>query len=522
MIAHEVIDDVVARRGPAAIIGRYHTSKPLDTDFKVQRKVLGRGCSGTVLLAKDARGKPFAVKTLQKDASWYQSDALDRQFAQNEINIHLTLDHPHVAKLEHVYETERNLQLVIEHMAGGDLYMRLARKGRFTEEEAAACISQILLGVSYLHARGVVHRDLKMENVMYKDRACNHVKLIDVGMATRWDGVTPLTHACGTPLCLAPEVWRRSYTDKVDVWAVGLMAFELLTGQAPFPSNRLRGCSAKSEKQRLNNVRNGRVAYRESFFRLSNEAQHFVRSLLSVDVASRPSAAMALEHPWLRNFRSADKEPELPMLRSFKELAQASSCRRACLSMIAGELSLEEQMDLQKAFHAIDKERSGSIQLHDFCVAMQHIGMEEADARETFLKLIGDEQASEIGYSEFLAAGLHSGMVYNNEACRAAFQRFDEHKIGAITALDHTLSISTTASGIDALIQEADMNSDGEVSFDEFVSYLQLQRNPKGCGSSLNPISESAWFANGQGCWSWLSVLSNSLFSERSPPATAV
>lgn len=500
-IAAEVIDDVVTKNGPAAVIGRYHTSRSVEKDFTLQRRVLGSGCSGSVQLAKDGRGRSFAVKTLSKED---MTDPVDQQFMKDEINIHLTLDHPHVVRLEHVYETKKQLRLVLEHMEGGDLYKRWLRKGRFTEREAAACISQILLGVSYLHARGVVHRDIKMENVMYKDRACTHLKLIDVGMATRWDGVNNITHACGTPLFLAPEIWKRSYTDKVDVWAVGLIAFELLTNKSPFPESQ--------KDQRLKEVRRGNVKYGREFTKLSAAAQDFVTCLLTVDVASRPSAAMAMEHSWLRSFDGVDSLPELSVLKGFEDLTHPSSCKRACFFMLAGELSLKEQSLVQKAFHAIDKDRSGSIQLDEFCNAMRHIGMDEADAMHAFQQFTGDQKVSEISYSDFLAAGLHSGAVVNNDACRAVFQRFDADKSGTITDADRTMSMSTTLSGIGDLIEEADANSDGEVSFDEFVEYLQLPPIP----ANYIPMSSRSISANSApddgkhttdcaSCFSWFS-----------------
>lgn len=500
-----VIEDLVFQRGSSAILGRYHAKRTLQADFKL-KTVLGEGASGFVRLARDADGREFAVKTLHKEEE--KTGSAHEPTVEAEVKIHLTLDHPHIVRLEQVYETEDDLSLVIEHMAGGDLYSRWKQIRKFPEREAAACISQILLGVSYLHAQGVVHRDLKMENVMYKDAACTYLKIIDVGLATRWDRVHNITHACGTPCYLAPEAWRRSYTDKADMWAVGLMAFELLTGQSPF--------QARSKKDKLRMIQRGQVTYSISFRMLSAGAQSFVKSLLSVDPASRLSAVEALQHEWIRGFHHPDAAPEIGILQGFSDLAQASSCKRMCFSMVASEIPLGEQRELQRQFHAIDEDMSGTIELREFCGAMKQVGMDEQEAENIFHQVTSNRKTNDISYSDFLAASLQRCVDVPSDACKHVFNRFDEDSNGVINAEDCISIASTTISGIDDLIREADANSDGELCFDEFVSYLQhsrqripqlahtfagSQQTRKGCERHDGKVRAQASCTS---CWSWL------------------
>jgi calcium-dependent protein kinase len=471
------LDDVVARKGLGAIIGRVHNLRTLTSDFKVKSQVLGTGGTASVRLAEDREGRKVALKGL----SFAVFPDGEISFLQNEVNIHLTLDHPHVLRLEHVYETNKHLHLVTEHMAGGDLHTHWKKCGAFSESNAAHCIEQILRGVSYLHAQHVIHRDLKLENVMFKDTDHKHVKIIDFGLATRWDGQHHLTHICGTPKYVAPESWKRRCTDKADIWAVGIIAYELLTGVSPYGA-------ARTGQQQKKIYEKGDIKYGSHFRLLPRLAQDFLRALLTVDPTQRPDAARALQHQWLR-FHSHKKEPETTVLRNLSEFAHVSTCKRLCMSMIAGELADKEIMALQEQFHAIDTDANGSIGIEEFCIAMQHIGLDTRSAQNIFHHLLGNSQSKEISYSEFLAAGLKDSAVNHKEACKAVFQRFDEAGHGVITVDDRRISsMSTTASSVSAaLVREADSNGDGIVSYKEFESYLGLKK---------------AAIANHTSCWS--------------------
>merc|ERR1712110_469474 len=100
---------------------------------------------------------------------------------KNEAELYLTLDHPHITHLEMIYEDQDMLHLVMEHMAGGEVYDRLAACKKYTEEKAANTIHQMLLAVAYLHSRNIAHRDLKLENFLYERPDAEHLKLIDFG-----------------------------------------------------------------------------------------------------------------------------------------------------------------------------------------------------------------------------------------------------------------------------------------------------------------------------------------------------
>jgi len=263
-------------KAEASSCGKDQTHRRIECDFRIARRPL----QGHVYLATSfADGQQHVVKRYQK------KDLVDprrRYSVQNEVEIQASLDHPHIARLEQVYESESRIDFVIEHLSGGDLHDRLADR-LLSESEAARVMFQLLSAVAYLHERGIIHRDVKLENVGIA--GSGHIKLLDFGLATRWDHKTKLSQRVGTYMCLAPEVLTGSglYSDKVDIWAAGIMMYEMLTGYSEFDVSKCRD--------------------------LSKSALELLRLLLTWDPDERPSAAAALRHPWLRSAAPAGAEP---------------------------------------------------------------------------------------------------------------------------------------------------------------------------------------------------------------------
>jgi serine/threonine protein kinase len=443
------------------------TCPGLDWCCKLELKshVLGKGASGLVRLAEDGFGRKFAVKSLVKDAL--------KENLISESDIHFALDHPHIVRLEHVVETKDKVHLVTEHMAGGELYAKIVEHGKFSEVEAASYMSQILLGISYLHNSSIVHRDIKAENVMFYDMACTHVKLIDFGLATRWNGQHNLTQLCGTDCYLAPEVWNKCYTDKVDIWAAGILAYELLTATSAYPEG----------KSQVQMCKSGMVWFGSRFRMLSELAQDFVHSLLSVDVSRRPDAARALEHPWLHCHCKAQKVKEfertVPLDLLDEDSARHSKkLKRLCVSMISSECSDEELQLLQEQVDCIDFGQIDSRLIQELCDVFQRLGLSVSDVQELVC------QASRVCNSEETAS--FEVTTCTKDACIAAFGSFDgKHGIS-----DRITGMSTTASSFDDLAWDVDLSRSG-TCYQQDSSQLRSSANEE--DKTIDCIS----------CWSW-------------------
>ncbi|KAF9240064.1 Pkinase-domain-containing protein [Melanogaster broomeanus] len=151
-----------------------------------------------------------------------------------EIHHHRQLHHPHVTQMYEVIATESHIWLVTELCSGGELFDYLAEKGRLSEDEARIIFGQLCLAVAYLHDKGIVHRDLKLENVLLDERC--RVKLGDFGFTREYENGVYMETFCGTTGYAAPEVLQgtRYMGPEVDIWSMGVILYCLLTGTLPF------------------------------------------------------------------------------------------------------------------------------------------------------------------------------------------------------------------------------------------------------------------------------------------------
>lgn len=260
-----------------------------ERDYDLQARVLGWGASGDVREAICRRtGKTVAVKSFTKEGmSVKQWENL-----KSECEIHGSVEHPSIVRLEGLYESDAAMHIVTERLCGGDVFDRVVNAGGLQEEEAARVTAQILRALAYLHARHVVHRDIKPENIVYQENGKVNVKVIDFGFAARLEQGHRFQRDCGTLEYIAPEVLaKRGYDEKADMWSLGCTVYVMLLARSLYTGTRA---------EVMNKNRDGLLDYHWSFGALSPGAQDFVRSLLVLEPSQRPSALDALRHPWLR------------------------------------------------------------------------------------------------------------------------------------------------------------------------------------------------------------------------------
>jgi len=393
-----------------------------------------------------------------------------RKELRNEAEICLTMDHPHVARLADIYEHPGHLEMVMECLEGGELLDRIHECQLFTERHAADMTWQMLLAVNYLHRMGIAHRDIKPENFMYDKKGSEHLKLIDFGFSRFWNPSRKMQVSCGTlPYC-SPEVLAHDYTDKCDLWSLGVVVFILLMGYMPFDGSQqviisqIQACSYRREQGRWE--------------RLSESAKDFVTSLLELDPDKRLSAAQAIAHSWVetRQRCPSDDEPVDPaVVNSLRKYAQASRFRRICMCMMAWSLTISEQSQVRAAFVDMDLNRSGFIELFELRdVIKERLKLPEAEIQHLF-KILDCNQDERVHYSEFLAAMMSSRITLHDELIAAAFNRFDMEGTGYITSnnLAEVLGHCCPAEEVAQLINEADFDSDGCINLEEFMVYIR-------------------------------------------------
>ncbi|KAG9070545.1 hypothetical protein KI688_008083 [Linnemannia hyalina] len=261
-------------------------SKPEYVGPYLLGKTLGKGSSGCVKLARHRRtNEQVAIKIISK-ASLANRAAVNRGI-EREIAIMKLINHPHVIRLYDVYETEKELFLIMEYVSGGELFEYLVNKGRLDEPEALRFFQQIIVGLAFCHKRKVCHRDLKPENLLLDHR--RNVKIADFGMASLQKSGRLLETSCGSPHYASPEVVTGMKYDgsSSDIWSCGIILYALLTGHLPFDDENIR--------QLLSKVKAGKFYMPTD---ISASARDLISRMLTVNPRRRITMQGVMMHPW--------------------------------------------------------------------------------------------------------------------------------------------------------------------------------------------------------------------------------
>lgn len=281
------------------------------------KALIGRGSfSRVVRVEHKSTRQPYAIKMIETRCRE------GREVCESELNVLRRIRHTNIIQLMEVFETSERVYMVMELATGGELFDRIIARGSFTERDATHVLQMVLDGVKYLHMLGITHRDLKPENLLYyHPGADSKIMITDFGLAsTRKKGDECLMKTtCGTPEYIAPEILvRKPYTNAVDMWALGVISYILLSGTMPFEDeNRMR---------LYRQILKGKYSFTgEPWPSVSNLAKDFIDRVLTVDPSERLTAGQALKHPWIMSMAASSSMKNLQRSISQNLLKRASS-----------------------------------------------------------------------------------------------------------------------------------------------------------------------------------------------------
>lgn len=256
---------------------------------------LGWGQFGVIRSCYDlVTSETLACKSIAKDRL-VSSDDLKSVKLEIEVMAKLS-GHPNVVDLKAVYEDEGFVHLVMELCAGGELFHRIEKCGRFSECEARRLFQQLMEVVVYCHENGIVHRDLKPENVLLATKeSSSPIKLADFGLATYIKPGQNLYGTVGSPFYIAPEVFAGGYNEAADVWSTGVILYILLSGMPPF--------WGKTKSRIFESVRSAELRFpSEPWDNVSDCAKELIAGMLCREPTQRLTAKQVLEHSWIKDF----------------------------------------------------------------------------------------------------------------------------------------------------------------------------------------------------------------------------
>ncbi|KAI9292468.1 Pkinase-domain-containing protein [Neoconidiobolus thromboides FSU 785] len=298
-----------------AFISRSQTKKPRKNIGPYQiSKTLGSGSMGKVKLAiHNETGEKYAVKIIPRKAPIHKGAPKDESRdirIHREIALMVLVNHPYIVSLKEAMIMPQHYYLFFEYVSGGQILDYIISHGKLKEKNARRFARQMLSAIDYCHRHSVVHRDLKIENILITEDG--NIKIIDFGLSNLFSTKSQLNTFCGSLYFAAPELLSaQEYTGpEVDVWSLGIVFYVLVCGRVPFDDPNMPALHAKIKK--------GDVSY-PTF--LSRECKHLLSRMLCTNPSQRATISEILKHPWvtkgfenpIENYLPQRKPIELPL-----------------------------------------------------------------------------------------------------------------------------------------------------------------------------------------------------------------
>eukprot|EP01040_Poterioochromonas_malhamensis_P004182 gene4182-4476_t len=322
-------------------------------------RILGRGASAEVHLIRHRVTKQeYACKIVKK-----ANKMNDDRTMKTETTIMKKLEDNHLLRMYELYETEDTIWMILEYAEGGDVMHGLASLEVYSEREVSKIFKQILLGVKYLHGEGIVHRDLKLDNILFTTQSSSHdaafqVKIADFGLSAltnvkrtennsqKMKSIKSLSEMWGTTEYFAPEVYEKGYGSQADIWALGCILFEMLTGELAFPYRENdEGMVEKALRKSLITKKAPRLFEQKAGWKeLSAEAQSLIRGMLKRSAEKRFDIDECLRHPWITGEGLTDRH-DLDLTKTKKIVKDRSIRRKKRYEALVEEVKRGEAHD---------------------------------------------------------------------------------------------------------------------------------------------------------------------------------
>ena len=439
----------------------------LEDKYKIIKEIGTGGFSRCLLVKNKTTGIEYACKELPK------KKLSDYEGLMREVNLMIKLDHPNIIKLYEVYENDKNIYLIMELCTGGELFDRIVENTengvQFTEKQAANLFKQMMSAINYCHKNGIVHRDLKPENLLYLNKDKNSpIKVIDFGMSKRFDSKHFMSEKVGTAYYISPEVLNGKYDEKCDIWSAGVILYIIICGYPCF--------NGDDDDEIFAAIQKGKINFPSpEWDSISNDAKELIKKMCC-SPNKRLTAEQVLNETWVKDNAPNAGKALLPMkIDGFKNYSNSNKLRKAVLTYIASRLSEEEIKKIKAIFETIDTDNDGKLSLEELKKAVSLTDGMKIEYIEQLFKSIDTDNSGNIEYTEFISASIEKNIYLNEEKLKEAFKLFDVDGSGKISRaeIEKVLHMEKQSKEIDAIMAKHDINKDGEIDFQEFLTMMK-------------------------------------------------
>ena len=445
-------------------------------------KLLGTGSFGSVYEAKNTIFQNIvAMKVINKDPN----NSLDEQEIRNEIDILKKLSHPNIVKIYEFYISNSHYYIVTEFCRDGELFSYI--KNKYSERQLAVLFYQVFSGLWYLHDNKILHRDIKLENIMISQKEKDNetgeelfwVKIIDFGTAKIFEKNKKEKDVVGSSYYIAPEVLQQNYNEKCDTWSVGVILYMMLVGRAPF--------DGKDDEEIILKINSADYNSKEpKLMKHSPEVRDLVSKLLQKDTDKRYSAREAIAHPWFQkyggrslysNFKREEIEPYINNLFNYYF---NSKIQQLVIAFLVHNLPNDDSsITVLKLFRHFNKSGSCKLTKEELMNGLyDYRNKNEVDkVVDHLFRLLDGDNNGFIEYEEFLRACIDKKTILKSTYLKYAFKFLDKEKTGTLNTQKIIKAFVLTPNKlIEAVfnntLNSVDHDSDGIINFEEFQELM--------------------------------------------------
>ena len=441
---------------------KYHEYPPTKLSFYKFGRLIGRGAFGKVNLALHIlTGKIVAIKSFNKSKQ-KNSESINKIY--HEINLMKTLRHNSIVRILETIETENYILIIMENISGGNLLSFVKKRTKLNEKTAHFIFRQLISSIKFIHSKGIIHRDIKLDNILIDLN--NTIKICDFGVGKNYKKNEKLKDQCGTPAYIAPEILQNNdgyYGPPVDIWSSGVVLYAMLSGNVPFKANNIKDLHQV--------IINGNYHYIKD---ISNDARNLIKKILEVDPNKRIDIEGILNHPWMISNDNFDEKNSLFTKAEIVLLSKENVDYRYC-----DKSEMIENFTMKNLYTVNDKENKNICTKSDILAPFNS-------------SFIGDDNNNVNNYDNKLEKSLEicNNVIQFNENTKVLNRLYELNNNGEI---DHGVLINQNSDKKD---NEEKLNEINDLDDDLLEDNINKKQSPNIINQNENSKRNDSYLTN--------------------------